>query len=63
MCPRHTNVMQFLEVSKNCQETLLKSSTFWRKIDFNFALNVLLFMKKVKGAILSQNCRRSKGVA
>ena len=43
-CPRHNNVMQFLEVSKNCQVTWLKSSTFRKKSYryFNFALNVFL---------------------
>ena len=30
---------------------------------FSFALNVFLFMKELKGAILSQNHRRSQGVA
>ena len=59
-CPRHNNVMQFLEVSKNCQVTWLKSSTFWKKSYFKFALNVF-FMKKLKSAILSQNHRRSQG--
>ena len=53
--------MQFLEVSKNCQVTLLEFSTFWKKSYFNFALN--FFMKELKSAILSQNHRRSQGVA
>ena len=61
-CPRHNNVMQFLYVSKNCQVTWLKSSTFWKKSYFNFDLNVF-FMKELKGAILAQNHRRSQGVA
>ena len=59
-CPRQNNVMQFLYVSKNCQVTSLKSSTFWKKSCFKFALNVF-FMKKFEGAILSQNHRRSQG--
>ena len=60
--PRHNNVMQFLYVSKNCQVTWLKSSTFWKKSYFNFALN-FFFIKELKGAILFQNHRRSQGVA
>ena len=59
-CPRHNNVMQLLYVSKNCQVTWLKSFTFWKKSYFKFALN-FFFMKKLKGAILSQNHRRSQG--
>ena len=55
--------MQILEVSKNCQVTLLESSTFWKKSYFNFALNVFFFVKELKCAILSQNHRRSQGVA
>ena len=54
-CPRLVNVMQFLEVSKNCQMTWLESSTFWKKSYFNFALNVFFFMEKLKDAILFQN--------
>ena len=36
---------------------------FGKKVFFNFALNVffIFFMKKPKGAILSQNHRRSQG--
>ena len=60
LCPHHNNVMQFLEVSKNCQLTWLESSTLWKKSYLNFALNVLFFIKKLKGAILSQNHRRSQ---
>ena len=59
-CPRHSNVMQFLDVSKNCQITWLKSSTFWKKSYFNFDLNVL-FMKELRGAILSYIHWRSQG--
>ena len=59
-CPRQNNVKQFLEVSKICQVTWLESSTFKKKSLFNFALNVF-FMKELKGAILSQNHRRSQG--
>ena len=62
MCPSHNNVMQFLEVSKNCQVTWLESSTFWKVSYFSFALNVF-FMKELNGVILSQNYRRSQGVA
>ena len=58
-CSHHNNVMQFLEVSKNCQVTSLESSTFWKKSCFNFALNVF-FMQELNGAILSQNHRRSQ---
>ena len=58
-CPRHNNVMQSLEVSKNCQVAWLESSTFWKKSLFNFALNIF-FMKELKGAILSQNHKRSQ---
>ena len=55
--------MQFLEVSKKCQVTLLESSTFSKKSYFNFALNVVLFKNELKGAtaILFQNHRRSQG--
>ena len=39
-CPRHNNVMQFLEVAKNCQVTWLESSKFLKKSYFNFALTL-----------------------
>ena len=58
-CPLHNNVMQFLKVSKNCQGTWLEFSKVWKK-NFNFALNVFC-MKELKGAMLSQNYRRSQG--
>ena len=35
---------------------------FWKKSYFNFALDVF-FMKELKVAILSQNHRRSQGLA
>ena len=59
-CPRYDNVMQFLDVSKNCQVTRLESSTFWKKSCFNSALNVVFFMKELMSAILPQNHRRSQ---
>ena len=59
-CPRHNNVRQFLEVSKNCQVTWLESSSFWKKSYFNFAL-IVFYMKERKDAILSQNHWRSQG--
>ena len=59
-CPRHNNVMQFLDVSKDCEVTPLESSTFWKKSYFNFALRIF-FMKELKGAILSQYHWRSHG--
>ena len=62
-CPRHNNVMQFLEVSKNCGVTWLESSTFWKKSYFNFALNVFFFKKEVKGAILLKIIGVASGVA
>ena len=55
--------MQFLEVLKkirNCQVTD-SSPARLEKSYFNFALNVF-FEKELKGAILSQNHRRSQGV-
>ena len=57
-CPRHNNVMQFLEVSKNCQVIWLESSSFWKK-KIKFALTAF-FMKVLKGVILSQSHRRSQ---
>ena len=57
-CPRHNNVMQFLEVLKNCRVTWLETSTFWKKSYFNFALIVFFLWKN---AILSPNHRRSQG--
>ena len=59
-CPRHNNVMQFLEVSKICQMTWLESSTLLKESYFNFALNIFSW-KNFKGAILSQTHRRSQG--
>ena len=59
-CPRHNNVMQFLEVSKNCQVTWFKSSTFRKKSFFKFCFK-RVFKQELKGAILSQNNQR--GVA
>ena len=47
-CPRHINVMQFLEVSKNCQMTWLESSTFRKKSYFNFALHVFLLWMNLR---------------
>ena len=60
-CTRHNNVMQFFDVSKNCQVTGLEFSTFWKKRYSNFTLNVFFFIKELKGPILSQNHRRSQG--
>ena len=48
-CPRHNNVVQFLEVSKNCQVIWLESSTFWKKSYFNFALHVYFLWKNLRG--------------
>ena len=61
-CPRHDNVMQFLEASKKLSSDLTRVLHVLEKSYFNFALNVF-FLKELKGAILSQNYRRSQGVA
>ena len=59
-CPRHNNVMQFLEVLKKLSSDLTRVLHVLEKSYCNFALNVF-FMKELKGAILSQNHRRSRG--
>ena len=61
-CPRHNNVMQFLYVSKNCQVTWLKSSTFWKKSYFKFALNVFL-RKNLKARSYLKIIDEARGVA
>ena len=62
-CPRHNNVVQFLEVSKNCQVTLTRVLHVLEKKLFKFCFKCCLFMKELNGAILSQNHRRRQGVA
>ena len=57
-CPRHDNVMQFLEVSKKLSSDLNRVFHVLEKSYFNFALNAF-FMKELRGAILSQNDRYS----
>ena len=59
---RHNNVMQFLEVSKNCQRAWLDSSTFWKKSYFDFTLNVFL-SKNLKARSYLKIIGVAKGVA
>ena len=62
-CPRHNNVMHFINNVrrfKKLSSDLTGVLHVLEKSYFNFALNVF-FMKELKGAILSQNHRRSQG--
>ena len=63
LCPHHNNVMQFLEVSKNCQVTWLEPSTFWKKSYLNFALNVLFLWKNLRARSYLKIIDVARGVA